>query len=241
MTELIRKIILILLFLAFAAAGGAVPVTQAAIDELVRMYGLDTTMYAIDVDLNRLHTTEVGTIPATAPGAAAEPSRLTLRPLSAKEPLGLFTAEATVEQGGAPVESAMIRFRITKFAQVLVAADRIDMRAPIAPEQVEVRRVDVTTMYEKPLTAVGELAGMRAAHMIRKGTVLTTACVEIPPDVESGRTVEIVYRDGQCRIATRGTALQAGRVGEAIKVRNDSSGKVITARVADAGAVTVEP
>lgn len=220
---------LILILFAAAASASPVPVEQALTEELAAMYDLDTSQYVIEVDINRLKTESV------------EPGDLSLRPLVQKAPLGLFTVAATIERDGRTVESAQVRLRISRFADVLVAADRIGLRDDLTRENLTVRRMDITKMYEKPITSYQEVEGFRAKRNIRKGTVLTTSAVEVPPDVESGREVTIVYTDGRCRITTPGRALQTGSSGEYIKVKNTGSGKIIMARVVDDGSVAVDP
>lgn len=226
--KLIGSSLILILFAAVALAS-PVPVEQALTEELAAMYDLDTSQYVIEVDINRLKATSV------------EPGDLGLRPLVQKAPLGLFTVAATIERDGRTVESAQVRLRISRFADVVVAADRIGLRDDLTRENLTVRRMDITKMYEKPITSYEEVAGFRAKRNIRKGTVLTTAAVEVPPDVESGREVTIVYADGRCRITTPGRALQTGSTGEYIKVKNTGSGKIIMARVVDDGSVAVDP
>lgn len=224
-----RKLLLIILFLAFAGSTFALTTDQAVVEELVRMYGLDTAQYVVTVEANRLKTAEV---------AAGE---ITLRPITQKEPLGLFTVAAEIHRNGARLEGAQVNLRIQRFAYVLVAVDKVNSRELLTPGQFELRRIDVTAMYEKPVTSPDEIAGYRATRILRPGTVLTTACIELPPDVEAGRAVSIVYTDGFCRVSASGTALQAGIAGDYVKVKNNSSGKIIVARVVDGGAVVVEP
>lgn len=224
-----RRLLLIIILIALASAASAMPTEEALVDELVRMYGLDTAWCEVTIEISRLRTREV------------EPGEIRLRAITQKEPVGLFTVAAEISRGGGRVESGQVRFRITRYAEALVAAEKIDMRQDLRPELFERRRVDVTDMFEATVGSVEQIAGFRSAKMLRKGTVLTTSCLEEPPDVESGRTVTILYVDGPCRIAASGTALQPGRAGDYVKVRNSSSGKIVLARVVDGGAVMIDP
>ncbi len=224
-----RLMLLVVLIVALAAAVSATPTDKAVVDELMQMYGLDSSTCVVEVLNNRLKTAEV------------EPGELTIRPIVEKEPLGLFNIVATIERDGRMVESAQLRLRVTRFADVLVATDRIGMHDQLTPDNCTVRRMDITQLHEKVLHSLDDVAGMRTAKMIRKGTILTTSTVETPPDVEAGQTVTIVYSDGLCRITTNGTALQKGSHGDFVKVKNSSSGKIIVARVVDQNAVEVDP
>lgn len=224
-----RLILISVLFLTGALSVSAAPTEQAVIDRLVETYALDTSEYVIEVLANRLKATEI------------DPAALSLRPLTQKEPLGLFSVAATIEQDGRTVESGQVRFRITRFATVLVAVDRIRRNEMLTGENLALQRVDVTSLKEKPFDAIAAVAGLRATRTLRQGTILTGSSAELPPDIEAGATVSIVYTDGLCRITTPGTALQPGLAGDYVKVKNSSSGKIIVARVVDQNAVAVDP
>ncbi|MDH3892627.1 MAG: flagellar basal body P-ring formation chaperone FlgA [candidate division Zixibacteria bacterium] len=203
-------------------------------DETIRtkfaaMYGLDTATYTIDILSNNLKSADV----------SAE--QLTLRPLSQKEPLGLFSMMADVKNEGELLESAQIRLKIRKFADVLVLLDNVRRSKSIAPEQLLLKRMEVTNLRQRPLVELSELEGVRAGRNLKRGAILTADDLELIPDVENGRDVSIVYTEGMCRISADGRALQAGLAGDYIKVKNKSSGKIILARVVDATAVAVDP
>ncbi len=229
MRELLKKVLLIIILIVASGSALAAPVEQVICDELAAMYRLDTSQYTIEVLKNRLETTDV------------DPGQLTIRPLSEKEPIGLFSVAVSVEKDDVQIERAQVRLRITRFATVLVAADRVGMRDDLTREMVSLRRMDVTNLREKVLTSFEDIEGYRAARNLRKGSILTSSDVEIPPDIEAGRDVSIVYDDGFCRISTPGTALQPGSAGDYVKVKNKSSGKIIMARVKDETAVVVDP
>ncbi len=224
-----RLILLAVLLLPLIATAAPVPTEQAVIDELMQMYGLDSSTCTVEILTNRLKTAEV------------EPGEVSIRPIAQKEPLGLFNIAATIERDGRMIESAQLRLRITRFLDVLVATDRIAMHEPLTPENCTLKRMDVTRLHEKALTSLDEVAGMRTSKIIRKGTLLTTSTVETPPDVEAGQEVTIVYADSRCRITVPGRVLQKGSHGDYIKVKNSSSGKIIVARVVDQNAVEVDP
>jgi len=224
-----RLILLSVLLVSIAAVVSAVPTEQAVINELMQMYGLDSTNCTVEVLSNRLKTAQV------------VPGEISIRPIVQKEPLGLFSIAATIERDGRMLESAQLRLRITRFADVLVATDRIGRHEALTAENCAVTRMDVTSLHEKPLYSLDEAAGLRSAKNVRKGTMLTSSAVEMPPDVEAGHEVTIVFADGLCRITAPGTVLQKGSHGDYIKVKNSSSGKIIVARVVDQNAVEVDP
>jgi flagella basal body P-ring formation protein FlgA len=215
--------------LALAAAAQASSCDRAIVEKMMTMYNLDKGLHEIEILSNPLKT------------AGVSVDNIAIRPLTQKEPLGLFTVMVKVIEEGEAVESGQVRMRIHRFADVVVLSDRIRSRKPLSHEKLTLKRMDVTSLREKPLTSIDNLDGYRAKRNLKKGTVLTTSAIELTPDIESGREVSIVYVDGLCRVTAAGVALQSGLAGEYVKVRNRVSGKIVVARVVDETAVTVDP
>lgn len=202
---------------------------QAIIDGMMAMYNLDTSSYEIEILSNRLKA------------ASVSADNIAIRPLTPKEPLGLFTVMVKVTEGGEVLESGQVRMKIRQFADVVVMSDRIRSREPLTKDKLTIKRMEITSLLEKPLRSIENLGGYRAKRNLNKGKILTTSAIEPMPDIERGREVSIVYVDGLCRITAVGVALQSGMAGEYVKVKNKASGKIIVARVVDETAVAVSP
>jgi flagella basal body P-ring formation protein FlgA len=222
-------LLVVVFTLAIAAHTHAATCDQAITDKMMVMYGLDTGSYKIEILSNRLKSAMVGA------------DDIVIRPLTTKEPLGLFTVMVKVLQGGEIIESGQVRMKIRQFADVLVLSDRVGSREKLSEDQLTIRRIDITSLHEKPLRSVEAIDGYRTKRNLRRGTILTTAAIEPIPDIEAGRELSIVYIDGFCRITTAGVALQSGMAGDYVKVKNKGSGKIILARIVDGTAVTVDP
>jgi len=207
----------------------ALPPDEAVRIKMAEMYDLDTTYYLIDILTGGLKSADITV------------DQLTLRPLTPKEPLGMFSVMADVKDGANTLESAQVRMKVRKFADVLVMLENVGRSQEIRGEQLELRRMEVTTLRERPLTDPNQLVGSRAGRNLRIGTIVTSGDLEVVPDIENGRDIAIVYTDGHCRISAEGRALQSGVAGEYIKVKNKGSGKVVLARVVDGTAVVVDP
>jgi flagella basal body P-ring formation protein FlgA len=215
--------------LLIAGTSIANPCDEAVVEKIFHLYQLDKSSYEVEVLSNPLKSAEVSA------------DEIVIRPLSQKEPLGLFTVIAKVVQNGKAVEEGQVRLRIKKYADVLVTTDRIKRHEDLIADKLVVKRMDVTNLVERPLVSLDELAGHRAKRNISKGKILTAGAVEPIPDVERGHEVIIVYTNGLCRVTAEGITLQSGMAGDYVKVKNKSSGKIIIARVIDETAVAVDP
>jgi flagella basal body P-ring formation protein FlgA len=196
---------------------------------LVDTYQLDTENYEIE------HLTDQVTDLDNAAVLTV------LRPLSQKEPLGLFTLLTQIDYPDGRSEQMQVRVRIRKFSDVVIAADKFDRHAAVKQSAFRISRTDVTNLQEQPLTSLEAIAGLRTTRIIRKGTIVTSGMLESIPDVEAGTEVSIVYTAGLCTITARGKALEPGYKGDLVRVKNADSGKIIHAEVIDNASVSVNP
>lgn len=198
------------------------------IDKVRQTYDLDSVDYQIEILSNTMRDTD------------GSNGILTFRALSQKDPIGLFTILAKETDGDRKIASGQVRLRISRFMDVVVVNDKIKRHAVLTDDLFAVKRMDVTTLREQPITSINDVLGLRAKRNLKLGQILTSKAVELIPDVEPGREVAIVYTNGLCRISATGVVMQEGMAGDYIKVKNKSSGKMVIARVVDPGAVAVD-
>lgn len=228
---MLKKILALIILILLTAPVLAVEETcdQLIVDEVMMMFGLDSECYLVEVLSNHLNTQNL------------EGCELSLRPLTQKEPVGLFSVLATVTKGENEVATGQIRLRIKKYATVVVANDRITRGDPLDEDRLTIEKMEVTNLIEQPLTSYEGLDRFRARRNLKKGTIVTTGALEAIPDIERGRETLIVYNDGLCKVTAPGLALQSGLSGEYIKVKNKATNKIIVARIVDDNSVAVDP
>lgn len=219
----------IVFLIAVAASSQAVPVEEAIIDRFIVMYDIDTANHDVKLVSCGLKTAQV------------LPQHIEIRPTTQKEPLGIFSAIVRINEDGTEIESAPVRFEITKYADVLVANENLRRSDEELADRCILRRMDVTSLHERPLTSVSELIHKRAKRNLSRGTILTASAVEPIPDVETGRDVSITFVEGPVQITAAGIAMQSGMAGDYIKVKNKQSGKIVMARVVDNALVAIDP
>ena len=212
-----------------SAAVAASPSDDAIIEKMMAMYNLDSLSTEIEILSNPLKTAEVSS------------DNVILIPLTQKELSGLYTVMAKVTENGEVVESGQVRMKIRHYDDVVVLTDRIASREPLTEDKLTIKRMEITSLHEKPLQSIGDVQNYQTRRNLAKGTILTAAAVEPIPDVEAGNEVVIIYDDGLCRISAAGVVLQSGMAGAYVKVKNKASNKIIVARVVDETAVAVDP
>jgi flagella basal body P-ring formation protein FlgA len=215
--------------MSLAATASAVDTNDAIVQAVMDKYGMDPKDYHVEINSNQLKTRMV------------LPGDLTFRAFSPKEPLGPFTIEVTIAHEGKTIEEGQVRLRIRKYAEVVVANDRIGRHEELATTQFKIERMDVTSLREQPVKSFDQLEGQRTRRNLRRGTILTTGAIEPVPDIEVGGEVTILYADTWGTITAPGKALQDGWSGDRIRVKNLASNKIIEAEVETADQVRVGP
>ncbi|MCX6834639.1 MAG: flagellar basal body P-ring formation chaperone FlgA, partial [candidate division Zixibacteria bacterium] len=213
----IRLLISALIFSAQSVF--AVETNEALIQKIREQFQLNVETYDIDILSNRLKTRMVN------------PVDLSLRPLTQQEPLGLFSLQVEITRDGVIIERGQVRLRIKKFADVLVATDKIEQHQFLGEQQFELKRTDVTSLREQPVVSFAELTGYRAKRNLRMGSILTTGALEPVPDIEVGGEVTIVFSDDWGNITVPGQVLETCRIGDRVRVKNLASGRIVLATV----------
>jgi len=230
MRSLLCKVTLMIGLVVLAAPSGmAVETGQAIVDLMRATYELDQVEYEIEITANQLKTRMV------------DPVDLSLKPLSRKEPLGPFTVQIEIAHKGALIEKGQVRLRVKRFARVLVATDKIKRHDILTEQQFELKRVDVTSLREQPVSSLAGIVGQRSKRNLRLGSILTNAAMEPVPDIDVGGEVTIVFTDTWGSITAPGRSLQSGWIGGTLRVKNLVSGKVINAQVISGKTVEVNP
>ena len=228
--RLLAKVICLCLVLIPAVSSAQIATTDELVTRWVRStYNLDSIECEIDILSNPLAVTVIGT------------NQIGFRALTQSEPSGLFTVLAELKNNGILVKRSQIRLRVKRFAEVIVAADRLKRHERLTGDKLVSKRMEITSLRQQLIRSIEQLDGFRIKRNLSKGKILTTGLIEAVPDIEVGREVSILFSDGLCTITAPGRMLQTGWKGDRVKVKNLASGKVITARVSDSAVVVVGP
>ena len=102
---------------------------------------------------------------------------------------------------------------------------------------------DVIAAYDEPryreIESVEQAIGMEVRASIRQGRRIRHTDLRRPILVKRNQLVDIVYRRGALMIRGEGRALRDGGKGEAIRVMNLDSRRIVTGRVGVQGQVEV--
>ena len=89
------------------------------------------------------------------------------------------------------------------------------------------------------LTKIEEVQGRVAARTIKEGTAVESVMLQQPIVMDVGSPVTIRVKYHGIEVTANGIAMQRGRLGAKIRVRNVASGKVLRGTVIDATTVEI--
>jgi flagellar basal body P-ring formation protein FlgA len=167
-------------------------------------------------------------------------------PHSSSMPLGRVQMDVGLWAGGARLLAFPLYLDVRLYQKVAVALRRIERGEALGESSVTLDRRPVEGLRDY-LSSAESLTGKRARQTLFPGRVLTATDVEdcvpeaTPMLVRRGEAVKLLVRLGSVNVMASGEALQDGRAGQSVRVRNIDSKQVVLGRVTERSLVEVEP
>jgi flagella basal body P-ring formation protein FlgA len=140
---------------------------------------------------------------------------------------------------GEEKERRWVQAELRVFDDVIVAARSLAYHETITSDDIRMGRRELNTFSLRAVTDPREVVGRHAARTIEMNEVLTPAMVSLPQVVQRGNRVSLVFESAGLRVEIAGRAMQAGKMGERIRVENTASGKIVEGQILDAHTVKV--
>ena len=132
-----------------------------------------------------------------------------------------------------------VRAEVKLFSTIVVSSRPLAHRQIITPEDVRLEVREVGAAPPRPFTKIDEAVGKMVTRSIEMNEPVTSAVAESPRVLRYGSPVVLVYETASLRVESPGLAVEGGKVGDTIQVKNASSGKMLQAVVLDARTVRV--
>lgn len=162
---------------------------------------------------------------------------LTTKLESPSQPVGRATVRVSC-QGSAPW-SIFVPAQIQLFRNVLVASRPLQRNITLTEADVMLTERDVGLLSQGYLTSPEQAVGNRLNRNLQPDQVLPPSYVTPADVVRKGDQVVISAKSSSINVRMPGEALSNGALGAQIRVRNQSSGRVVKARVTGPGQVEV--
>lgn len=128
---------------------------------------------------------------------------------------------------------------IARFIKVVVAKTDLPRKAKLSSSMLSITEVDVSRVRGEYFTRLSEVRGFQLRNRMRAGDVLSSKNLLATDAVNRGEQIAIIATNGILRVRMGGEALNSGKIGDQIRVRNLQSGRIIRALVVGRGKVEV--
>ncbi|WP_282607969.1 flagellar basal body P-ring formation chaperone FlgA [Pelagibius sp. Alg239-R121] len=162
---------------------------------------------------------------------------MTISSLSYNPANGRFTAQIAAPAEGIPVAKTTVRGRAIRVVEVPVLRRRIDAGEVIRNDDLDWVSHRADRLIRNALLDTGSIVGKSARRPIGAGVVLKANELQTPEVVGKNSLVTIRLETNRLVLTAQGRALEAGALGEAIRVVNTKSNSIISAEVTGRGLV----
>lgn len=136
-----------------------------------------------------------------------------------------------------------VRFQLRAVADewrlMPVAQRPLAKGAVVSAGDIQLQRINNVSVGRDAVENIGDLVGRTVTRDIGQGEVFRSNSVIVTPVINAGARVSVVFRQNRLEVSASGVALESGAKGQEIRVRNDTSKKILSGRVEGPGIVVV--
>ena len=154
---------------------------------------------------------------------------------------GRFTGTLAIAGTGMELQRMRLSGTVQEMVTLPVLAHRLPAGAVIQPEDLQTAHLRAGLARGEVAHDAAQAVGMAVRHQMLVGQPLALADLVRPAAVRRGALVTMQLRSPGIALNAQGQALEAGALGEVIRVLNPVSHMVITAEVTGPDAVRVVP
>ncbi len=133
--------------------------------------------------------------------------------------------------------SLMIPAQITRYGLVAVAKRSLARGDWLQPSDIEFTRQNLGQIGPNYVDNIERLMGLELKRPLREGETLRMSYVAAPKIVRTGDQVALEALAGGLQVVAQGVAMGNGQLGEAVRVKNASSQRIVDAVVVAPGRV----
>lgn len=128
--------------------------------------------------------------------------------------------------------------KIKVYDSVLVANHDLRIEVPVTAADFHTTEIVIDGRNEY-VKDIAEINGLVPHRFVRAGSPVTKTYFQQPIAVNTGQRVNIIINHRGIKASAKGIIMTRGRVGSMVKVKNETSEKILTARVIDEHTVEV--
>ena len=152
--------------------------------------------------------------------------------------VSLTPVRLIISVNGRTFRTVSITTNVRVYDMVIVANHDLRIEVPVTEEDFHLGEIAVDG-HNEYVKDVAEIAGLVPHRFIRAGSPVSKSYFQQPVAVSAGQRVNIIVNFRGIRAAAKGIVMTRGRIGAMVKVKNEVSQKILTAKVIDSQTVEV--
>ena len=125
------------------------------------------------------------------------------------------------------------------YRQIPVAKHNLLRGKTLTSTDITLETINISLIRQELIDSQAAAIGLEVRRNISQGAPLIKSSIQQPMAIKRGEIVTIAAKAGTISVNTTGSALNDGRLGQKIRVRNSQSNRVITGRVVAEGKVQI--
>ncbi len=153
---------------------------------------------------------------------------------------GTLYVPVSVDVNGQPIQTTEITLHVIRHEEVVVADSLIQPQDIITASNISLQVMDLPPGFGMPVTDLKKVIGMRSTVRVLAGMPIPASGLVIPPDINQGEIITVLFVIGDLTITAQATSEQSGHIGDTIHVYTTSTHKLLTGTIKDKHTVLVQ-
>lgn len=142
--------------------------------------------------------------------------------------------------GAGKRQSAYVPFKLFRKIKLFVLKQHVKRGDIVRTADLTVRETYLNAGLNLYPAGIEELSDKVFKREIAAGTIITNQMLEDRMSVKKGEMVTVVAENGQLSIRTKAKAMDKGKIGDSIRVRNTSTGREVIGKITAVNTVVVD-
>lgn len=152
---------------------------------------------------------------------------------------GVERFAVSARQGRQSIAEFSVEASLDEWREVAVSTRSIAKGSVLEANDLVMARMNISELPNDITVEIQDALGLQVKGDIPGGSVVRKSALFIPPMVEAGSNVTLIFRSGSLEASAAAVALDSGLEGEKVRVRNDKSKKVISGKIVGPALVEV--
>ncbi len=130
---------------------------------------------------------------------------------------------------------------VDEWREVPAAKRPLNKGAVVSESDLMMARLNVHQIPRDVILDRSQIVGMETAKDLNSGELFRSSKIEQPAAVVPGDRVTMVYRKGLLEATAKGIAIDSGSIGQTVRIKNESSKRIVSGTIKEQGLVEVQP